>query len=172
MTQGRCFVRWLGVVVATLVVTLLAGAGEVRAQALSCTAGQVLIPVAAFATSNPISCTVNCEQGGKIASAIAMRPETTNTLTITINGTCTEAVDLGSPSNQYNGVTLQGGSSGGTIQAPSSSTSPVVNISGQNIHLNNLTISGGVIGLQANHGSQFDAMNLVIEGASSHDLFT
>ena len=87
-------------------------------------------------------------------------------MTITINGTCTEAVDdLG-----YSRITFQGGPSGGTIEAPNSSTNPVVNISGQHITLKNLTISGGVVGLQANHGAQFDAMNLVIKGGSSDDL--
>jgi hypothetical protein len=167
MTKYRRFGRQPCVAVTTLLAVLLVGAGELRAQALSCTsAGLPVLPILAFATSNPISCTVNCAQGGKIASAIAMRPRTTNTLTITINGTCTEAIDdLG-----YSRITFQGGSSGGAIQAPSSSTNRVVSISGQNITLNNLTISGGVTGLGAIHGSQFDATNLVIEGASTHEI--
>jgi hypothetical protein len=42
-----------------------------------------------------------------------MRPRTTSTLTVTINGTCVESVD-----HVPSGVTLQAGSSGATLQAP------------------------------------------------------
>jgi hypothetical protein len=140
---------------------LLAGGGEALAAGLSCTG----VPVSGV-SRKPISCTVTCASGGSINAAVAYAPYTTAGLAITINGTCTQTVnDLG-----YSHITFQGGSSGGTILAPSASTNPVVSISGQQQNLNNLTISGGVTGLQGNPGAQFNATNLVIEGASSSDL--
>jgi hypothetical protein len=153
----------LAIAAAAQMIACLAGVGEpARAAGLTCTG----VPSSGNTTYNPISCTVNCAQGGKIASALAYAPRTGGGLTITINGTCTEAVNLAN----YNGITLQGGSSGGTIQAPSSSTNPVVGLGGQDIILNDFTISGGVVGLDAHDGAHFSATNLVIEGASSNDL--
>jgi hypothetical protein len=59
-------------VVVTLFTGLLAGSGELNAQALSCTK----LPMSGFAISSPISCTVNCSAGGTIASAL--RPKAAN----------------------------------------------------------------------------------------------
>src|SRR5260370_19680244 len=121
MAKDPRFGRRLCVVVVALLAALLAGAGELRAQALSCTK----LPNSGFATSNPISCTVNCSAGGTIASAGALRPQTTSTLTITIQGTCVESVD-----HIPSGVKLQAASSGATLQRPISSTDPGLGISG------------------------------------------
>lgn len=120
---------WIGAV--ALVAGLL-GAGEARAQGLICPTVPPAIP-----TFNPISCTVNCAQGGTIASALSLRARSTNNFTITINGTCVESVD-----QVPSGVTLQAGASGATLQAPSASTFPVLGISGTGVILNNLTVLG------------------------------
>jgi hypothetical protein len=135
MAKDPRFGRRLSVVVGVMLAVLLVGAGEVCAQALSCTK----LPNSGFAISTPVSCTVNCAAGGTIASALALGPQTTNTLTITINGTCVESVD-----HVPGGVTLQAASSGATLQAPSSSTDPVLGISGTGVTLTDLTITGGV----------------------------
>lgn len=147
--------------VVALLTALLAGAGELRAQALSCPK----LPIAGFPTSSPISCTVNCSAGGTIASALALRPRTTNTLTITIQGTCVESVD-----HVPSGVTLQSASSGATLQAPNSATDPVLGISGTGVTLTSLTISGGVNALRGRSGAAFTGNNLVMEGASNADV--
>ena len=167
MAKDPRFGRRLSVVVVTLLTALLAGAGELRAQALSCrtSVGLPVVPFLGLVTSNPISCTVNCAAGGTIASAVAMKPQTTNTLTITINGTCVESVD-----DVPSGVTLQAASSGATLQAPSSTTDPVLGVSGIGVTLNNLTISGGVYALRGHSGAAFTGNNLVIEGASAADV--
>jgi hypothetical protein len=160
MAKDPRFGRWLCVFVA-LLTALVAGAGELRAQGLSC----MKLPKAGFAISDPISCTVNCSAGGTIASALALRPQTTSTLTVTIQGTCVESVD-----HVPGGVILQAAPSGATLQAPSSSTDPVLGISGTGVTLDNLTISGGVNALRGRSGSAFTGNNLLVEGASNADI--
>ena len=154
---ARSTLCWIGTV--ALVAGLL-GAGEARAQGLICPTVPPAIP-----TFNPISCTVNCAQGGTIASALSLRARSTNKFTITINGTCVESVD-----HVPSGVTLQAGMSGATLQAPSSSTDPVLGISGIGVTLTGLTISGGVNALRGRSGSAFTGNNLLIEGASNADV--
>jgi hypothetical protein len=147
---------------AALLVAWLVGASQVRAAGLSCTG----VPKSGDVTSNPIACTVFCGSGGRIAPAVALAPRTTDQLTITIHGRCFEAIsDLG-----YSRIAFRGGSAGATIEAPSASTDPVVAIGGHHISFRNLTISGGVVGLQGNHGAQFNGANLVIRDASSADV--
>ena len=154
---ARSTLCWIGAV--ALVAGLL-GAGEARAQGLICPTVPPAIP-----TFNPISCTVNCAQGGTIGSALSLRVRSTNTFTITINGTCVESVD-----HVPSGVTLQAGTSGATLQAPSSSTDPVLGISGIGVTVTGLTISGGVNALRGRSGAAFTGNNLLIEGASSNDV--
>ena len=98
-----------------------------------------------------------------MASALALAPRTTAGPTITIKGTCIEAVDQ-VPGN----VTLQGASSGDGLQAPDASSNPVLGISGAGVTLDNLTISGGVNALLVRSGGTAVGNNLVIEGSSSH----
>jgi len=161
MAKNQRFGNRFGVGAVALSTALLGSAGEPRAQALSCTG----LPHSGFATSSPVSCTVNCSAGGTIASALALRPQTTSTLTVTINGTCVESVD-----HVPSGVTLQAGPSGATLQAPSASTDPVLGISGIGVTLDNLMLSGGVNTLRGRSGSAFTGNNLVIEGASNADV--
>jgi hypothetical protein len=162
MAKDPRFGRRLGVAIVSMPAALLAGAGGVHAQALSCTglASSSLIP------ANPISCTVNCPApAGTIASAVAMQPYTTSRLTITINGTCTDSVD-----DVPGHVTLQAASTGDGLQAPSESTDPVLGISGTGVVLTGLTISGGVNALRGRSGAAFTGTNLVIEKASNADV--
>ena len=106
-----CFSSHARIAALALLAAWLAGPGDGRAQlpgaqlpaGLSCQK----VPPEGHVTSNPIACTVSCAKGGKLASALALAPRTTAGLTVTINGTCIEAVDQ-VPGN----VTLQGASSG------------------------------------------------------------
>ena len=124
------------------------------------------VPPDGHVTSNPITCTVSCAQGGKLASALALAPRTTAGLTITIAGICIEAVDQ-VPGN----VTLQGVSSGDGFQAPDASSNPVLGISGAGVTLNNLTISGGVNALFVGSGASVVGTNLEIEGSSVRNVW-
>ena len=142
MKTVSCFPSRARIAALALLAAWFAGPGEGRAQSpdaqfpggLTCKK----VPPEGHVTSNPIACTVSCAKGGKLASALALAPRTTAGLTITIKGTCIEAVDQ-VPGN----VTLQGASSGDGLQAPSASSNPVLGIGGAGVTLDNLTISGG-----------------------------
>jgi hypothetical protein len=148
---------------------VLTGAATSHAQAISLPKGltcQTPLPPAGGVTSNPIACIVDCTAGGKISSAVALRPRTTDLLTITIKGTCVEQVDF-LPS----GITLQAGSAGAGLQAPHPSTDPVLGVGGRGVTLIGLTISGGVHALEGRQGAVFTGTNLRVEGASAADVF-
>jgi hypothetical protein len=152
-----------------LLAACLSGPGEGRAQSpgaqmpggIACQK----VPPEGHVTSNPIACTVSCAQGGKVASALALAPRTTAGLTITIKGTCIEAVDR-VPGN----VTLQGASSGDGLQAPDASSNPVLGISGAGVTLENLTISGGANALLVHSGASAAGNNLLVEGSSTRNV--
>jgi len=124
------------------------------------------VPPEGHVTSNPIACAVSCAKGGKLASALALAPRTTAGLTITISGTCVEAVDQVPGS-----VTLQGASSGDGLQVPAASSNPVLGISGAGVTLDNLTISGGATALWVHSGASAVGTNLEIEGSSIRNVF-
>ena len=165
-----CFSSRARVAALALLAAWFAGPGEGRAQSpdahspagLSCQK----VPPEDHVTSNPIACTVACAQGGKLASALALAPRTTAGLTITIKGTCVEAVDQ-VPGN----VTLQGASSGDGLQAPAASSNPVLGISGAGVTLNNLTLSGGAVALLVHSGASAVGNNLEIEGSSVRNVW-
>jgi hypothetical protein len=140
------------------------GPGDGRAQSPGGLVCQK-VPPEGHVTSNPIACIVSCAKGGKVTSALALAPRTTAGLTITINGTCVEAVDQ-VPGN----VTLRGASSGDGLQAPDASSNPVLGISGAGVTLDNLTVSGGVTALLVHSGASAVGNNLVIEGSSSRNV--
>ena len=169
METVSCFPSRARIAALALLAAWFAGLGEGHAQSpgaqlpggLTCQK----VPPEGHVTSNPIACTVSCANGGNLASALALAPRTTAGLTITINGTCVEAVDQ-VPGN----VTLQGASSGDGLQAPAASSNPVLGISGAGVTLDNLTISGGVTALLVHSGATAVGNNLVIEGSSSQNV--
>src|SRR6516225_11864910 len=164
-----CFSSHARIAALALLAAWLAGPGDGRAQLASAQLPGGLncpkLPPEGHVTSNPIACTVSCAKGGKVASALALAPRTTAGLTITINGTCVEAVDQ-VPGN----VTLQGASSGDGFQAPAASSNPVLGISGAGVTLDNLTISGGVNALLVRSGAVAVGNSLVIEGSSTRNV--
>ena len=152
-----------------LLAAWFAGPGERHAQSPDAQLPNGLackkVPPDGHVTSNPIACTLSCAKGGKLASALALTPRTTAGLTITIMGTCVEAVDQ-VPGN----VTLQSASSGDGFQAPASSSNPVLGISGAGVTLDNLTISGGANALLVRNGAAAVGNNLEIEGSSIRNV--
>jgi len=160
-----CF-PWRAIIAAlALLGACFAGPGDGRAQPTAGLTCQKPLPPEGHVTSNPIACTVSCANGGTVSSALALAPRTTAGLTITIKGTCVEAVDH-VPSN----VTLQGASSGDGLQAPAATSNPVLGISGAGITLDNLTISGGMTALLVHSGASAVGNNLVIEASSSRNV--
>jgi hypothetical protein len=170
METVSCFPSRARIAALALLAAWFAGLGEGRAQSPDAHSPTGLtcqkVPPEGHVTSNPIACTVSCAQGGKLASALALAPRTTAGLTITINGTCVEAVDQ-VPGN----VTLQGASSGDGFQAPASSSNPVLGISGAGVTLDNLTISGGANALLVRNGATVTGNNLEIEGSSVRNVW-
>ena len=165
MKTVSCF-PWRPIIAAlALLAACLAGPGDGRTQPAAGLTCQRPLPPEGQITSNPIACTVSCAQGGTVASALALAPRTTAGLTITIKGTCVEAVDQ-VPGN----VTLQGALSGDGLQAPVVSSNPVLGISGAGVTLDNLTISGGVTALLVRSGATAVGNNLVIEGSSGRNV--
>jgi hypothetical protein len=165
MKTVSCFPWRAKIAALALLVAWFAGPDDGRAQfpaGLTCQKPQ---PPEGHVTSNPIACTVSCANGGTVSSALALAPRTTAGLTITIKGTCVEAIDH-VPGN----VTLQGASSGDGLQAPAASSSPVLGISGAGVTLDNLTISGGVNALLVRSGATATGNNLVIEGSSTRNV--
>ena len=164
MKTVSCFPSRVRIAALALLAAWFAGPGDGRAQSpggLTCQK----VPPEGHVTSNPIACTVSCAQGGKLASALALAPRTTAGLTITISGTCVEAVDQ-VPGNG----TLQGASSGDGLQAPAAASSPVLGISGAGVTLDNLTISGGANALLVRNGAAAVGNNLEIEGSSIRNV--
>lgn len=152
--------RLASVAAAAFAAGLLAGPGGVYAAGLSC-AG---LPAAGAVTSNPISCTVKCSAGGKLSDAIGLKPHTSSSLTITVSGICVESND-----HVPGGITIQGPASGATLQAPGTTTDPVLGISG-GATLSNLTITGGLNALRVHPLGNVTGNNLVIEKASNADV--
>jgi hypothetical protein len=166
MKTVSCLPSRANIAVLALLAAEFAGPGDGCAEptgGLSCQR----IPPEGHVTSNPIACTVSCAKGGKVAAALALAPRTTAGLTITLSGTCIEAVDH-VPGN----VTLQGASSGDGFQAPASSSNPVLGISGAGVTLDNLTISGGANALLVHSGAIVTGNNLVVEGSTSRNVLT
>jgi len=165
MKTVSCF-PWRPIIAAlALLGVCIAGPGDGRAQPAAGLTCQKPLPPEGHVTSNPIACTVSCANGGTVASALALAPRTTAGLTITIKGTCIEAVD------QVPGhVTLQGALSGDGLQAPLVSSNPVLGIGGAGVTLDNLTISGGVTALWVHSGASAVGNNLAVEGSSGRNV--
>ena len=160
-----CFPGRATIAALALLGVCIAGPGDGRAQPPAGLTCQKPLPPEGHVTSNPIACNVSCANGGTLASALALAPRTTAGLTISIKGTCVEAVDQ-VPSH----VTLQGALSGDGLQAPAASSNPVLGISGAGVTLDNLAISGGVNALLVRSGAVAVGNNLVIEGSSTRNV--
>jgi hypothetical protein len=91
----------------------------------------------------PQTLTVNCGAGQTVADALG-QVSTAAPVTVTISGTCTEAVVL-----NRDDVTLQGSQASDGLQAPAASVTVIAVINSQRVVLRQLTITGGSSGLVA-----------------------
>jgi hypothetical protein len=110
--------------------------------------------------SGPQYVTVDCGAGQSINQAI-QQADPNQSLTITIQGTCTEAVGVG-----RDNVTLQGASPGAGIQAPSANDTVLMFGGGRGASVRGLTLSGGSAGIGA-YGAMYQAQNVHITGAAN-----
>jgi hypothetical protein len=105
--------------------------------------------------------TVDCSAGQSVNKAIG-DANPTEQLTITIKGTCTEAVFVG-----RDDVTLNANAPGDGIAAPAGANVALSLNAAQRVNLNGLTLSGGQWALLASNGSQFFGSKLHVSGASN-----
>lgn len=123
----------------------------------SCRPGETQVPLASPAA--PASVTVNCGHGQTVTQALN-NTAGASSVTITVNGTCVEAVNV-----SRDNVTLQAGSSGSGIQAPSVNDGVISLNNARNVTLQGLTLTGGGTSLGA-YSSTFGAQDLHITGAA------
>ena len=120
-------------------------------------------PGPAGSEPGPASVTVNCAAGQSINQALAMTSDAPS-VTITIDGTCTEDVGI-----QRDDVTLQAGPSGGGITSDGGDAA--LGLDGaRRITITGLTLSGGPNTLVANAGSSFEADNVTVTGGAMDDV--
>ena len=112
-------------------------------------------------SSEPQSVLVDCAAGQSINAALASVPVSVP-LTVNIQGTCTEAVNI-----SRDEVTLQAVSAGDGIQAPSADAAALVLKGASHVNLGQLTLTGGRTGLAAFKGASFSAFNLHVSGAGT-----
>jgi hypothetical protein len=109
--------------------------------------------------------TVDCTKGETVTDALGKVALETRRVIIVIKGTCIESVRI-----TRNNVTLQGASPGDGLQAPSPGSTVLMLIGAHRTRLEQLTITGGNIGLNATGGSAFGALDLHIIGAANYGV--
>lgn len=110
----------------------------------------------------PQAITVDCGAGEKVMDALAQSANASS-VTITIKGTCTEAVVI-----NRDAVVLQGLAPGDGLAGPSAGQA-VLLLGGRGIALNQLTLTGGGQGLVA-FGARFSANNLHVKDATGQGI--
>lgn len=135
--------------------------GEMRAvrDASACRTNESAIELAR--ATGPQSVTVDCAAGEKVNDVLAASADNPSKLTITVRGTCVEAVAV-----RRDDVTIRGDSAGDGFRAPAADSVPLGLRGASRIALSQLTLTGGVAALSASSGSDFEASSLTISGAS------
>jgi hypothetical protein len=116
-----------------------------------------------LASSAPLHLVVNCGSGESVASALAQAQGHAGAVNITIAGTGIEEIAI-----RRDDVTLHGASPSDGFQAPPG-TQAVITIKGLRTSLNNLTITGGQVGVDLTLGS-LGANNITISGTSQSGI--
>lgn len=132
--------------------------GEMRAVAGAgaCRANES--PIELQKATGPQSVTVDCAAGQKVGDVLAATADNPAPLTITIVGTCTEAVNV-----PRDDVVLRASAPGDGLAAPGAGAT-VLSVSGVRIRLGRLGLSGGANGLVVSNGGQFFAIGLTVTG--------
>jgi hypothetical protein len=111
--------------------------------------------------AGPQNVTVNCSAGQSVNQALSQTMGAPQ-VTITITGTCTEAVAI----NRDN-VRLQAASPGDGITAPAGAHSALAVNGAEGIFLENLTLRGGKVGLSVGGGSAVMGPGLHVQGSET-----
>lgn len=169
LVSGIGFVAAAGVAYAThtiatasandpLVVCISEQRGMVRAvdDAADCTGNEIAEKLQRF--QEPQFVTVDCAAGQTVADTLEQTASAPS-VTITVQGTCTESVLIA-----RDGVRLQGAAPGDGLAAPSAGT--VLRLRGTRIFLGQLTLTGGSQGLTAFNGAEFSANGINVTGAA------
>lgn len=120
--------------------------------------------VALSAAIRPANVTVDCAHGGSVQQALdqnALAPS----IDITIDGTCKEVVTVA-----HNDVTLEAGTAGSGIQAPTSNGYAVLLNGASRVQLVGLTLSGGANTLVSASSASFYANNVTVTGAAHNGV--
>jgi parallel beta-helix repeat protein len=109
---------------------------------------------------------VDCDRGETIQGVLrTVRPGDT----LYIKGTCNENVTIGSPTGQFNGVTLDGLGTA-TISGPNATENTLELDGVTNFTVHGLRITGGFDALSINTGNQILLDSVVVEGAGRHGI--
>lgn len=109
----------------------------------------------------PRNFNVNCADGQTVRDALFEANKRTGRVTIRVIGTCVEAVQF-----DRSNTTIRGAAPGDGLTAPSS-TSTVMGINAaRNVVLDNLALTGGLIGLSVRNDAQVIVRNSVIANHS------
>jgi hypothetical protein len=110
----------------------------------------------------PQAITVDCAAGEKVSDALAQSANAPS-VTITIKGTCTEAVVI-----NRDDVMLKSFAPGDGLQAPSADATVLALFAAHRTRLQQLTLRGGSTGLAAFGGSIFSAADLHVASATQN----
>jgi len=108
----------------------------------------------------PWETTVDCGADESLQAALNEADNRVGPVIITVEGMCSEEVVI-----RRDDVTLRGGSPGSGIQDPSGNGIPLILEAAQRVHLEDLELIDGEVGLAARSGVSFSASNLRVAGA-------
>lgn len=97
-----------------------------------------------------------------MVDALAQASTTAGPVTITVSGVCPETVTI-----SRNNVTLQGASVGDGLIDPLANSTVLTLDGAQGVFLNQLTLTGGFLGLESRGGAVFTANKLRVENSAS-----
>lgn len=150
----------------TVVICVTDASGQVRvvASRTACKKTEHPLVLQQAVAGGQTAFTVNCAAGQRIGTVLDQVQTGTLPVTITVTGTCTEAVRI-----DRDNVTLtvpMGPNAGAGITAPDPGSAPVT-ITGRNVHLGGLTLTGGPSGIQVDNDASLFGNDLRVTGAQT-----
>jgi hypothetical protein len=140
------------------------GNTRIVADASACRTQEHAIQLQGAIQTPPSNVTVNCAAGDTIANAL-QQTAAAPSVKITINGTCTESVQI-----DRDNVTLKAANPGDGLAAPSGDSTVVAVEGARDVVLGGLTITGGAVGISGSDGASFTALGVTVRGPSNIGL--
>lgn len=155
----------LGVLAALLASTAVAKKDDEEGGGWKPRVQQLEAAVAALQVRHlPVEAGVDCGSGGSINAALAANAEGEGLLTITVTGTCTEAVRIA-----RDNVVLKG-AGGAVVQAPAGTTTFIINVGDnvRNVTISDLTVAGSsTAAVLAHKGAHVVVKNSILQQAGT-----